>query len=195
MPDKRIPRRMILMTGMILLLAAAGITAGLHAKYVTQVSLTGSVEFSSELAKSLVLNESRATLTGSGRYSLDPSQKVLENSYKVMPGVNLPKDPAVTVTDRTGIPAYLFIEIEEQNIPASVTYSLCDHWEQVTDTDHVYVYTGDDFTAPIRILKDDTLVVSAQYGGEAFDLNFTARLYQKLSNETPAQTYARESGD
>ena len=101
MRKKLIKRRVLLVVGIAAITAVAMITAGLNAKYVRKVKLKGSVEFSSELAESITLNESKATITESGRYSLDTSEKVLENSYKVMPGVNIPKDPAVTVTGKT----------------------------------------------------------------------------------------------
>ena len=195
MQKKLIKKRIVLVVGITMLIVVAAVTVGLHAKYVRKVSLMGAVEFSSELAESLVLNESKADITSSGRYTLDNSEKVLENSYKVMPGVNIPKDPAVTVKGKTGIPSYLFVEVEEKDIPDSVTYSLCDCWKKLDNTDNVYVYTGDDFSFPIKILKDDILIVSEQYSGEAFNLDFTACLYQKLNNETADETYSRESGN
>ena len=194
MRKKLIKRRVLLVVGIASITAVAMITAGLNAKYVRKVKLKGSVEFSSELAESIILNESKATITESGRYSLDTSEKVLENSYKVMPGVNIPKDPAVTVTGKTGIPSYLFIRVNEVNFPESVTYTLCNHWEKLNNIENVYVYTGEDFSAPIKIISGDVLNVSPQYNGEAFNLDFTAYLYQKLNNDSPEETFSRESG-
>ncbi|MBR3760744.1 MAG: hypothetical protein IKL31_01615 [Ruminococcus sp.] len=193
MPKKLINRHILLVIGIVVLTAVAIFTAGLKAKFVRKVNLKGSVEFSSELAKNITLNESKANITDSGKYELDISQKVLENSYKVMPGVNIPKDPEVTVTGKTGVPSYLFIMIEEKDIPDSVVYSLCDHWKKLDNSDNVYVYTKNDFNSAIKIIKDDVLIVSQQYDGEAFNLDFTAYLYQKLSNETPEQTFSREN--
>lgn len=184
-------KRIVLVIIIALITVITAVTAGLHAKYVRKVSLQGSVEFSSELAKSVVLNESKATITESGRYTLNQGEKVLTNSYKVMPGVNIPKDPAITVTDKTGIPSYLFVEVAETNIPDSVTYSLCEHWKKIDNAANIYVYTGNNFNSPIKILENDTLYVSAQYDGESFNLNFTAYLYQKLNDETAEETYSR----
>ncbi len=191
MQKKMIKKRIILFSIIVAVTAIIAITAGLHAKYVRKVSLQGSVEFSSELAEKVELNESEATITENGRYELNQNKKVLENSYKVMPGVNISKDPAITVTGKTGIPSYLFVEVTETNIPESVTYSLCEHWKKINNTGNIYVYTGDDFDSPIKILKDDILNVSAQYNGESFNLDFTAYLYQKLNNETAEETYSR----
>ena len=190
--QKRMIKKRIILFGIILAVTLViAVTAGLHAKYVRKVSLQGSVEFSSKLAEKVKLNESEAVLTESGGYELDQNEKVLKNSYKVMPGVNIPKDPAITVTGKTGIPSYLFVEVTETNIPESVTYSLCEHWRKISNTGNIYVYTRDDFDSSIKILKDDILNVSAQYNGESFNLNFTAYLYQKLNNETAEETYSR----
>lgn len=194
MPKKIINRHILLVIGIAVLIGVAIFTAGLNAKYVLKVKLKASVEFSSELAQSITLDESKANITDSGKYELDISQKVLENSYKVMPGVNIPKDPAITITGKTGVPSYLFIKAEETNIPDSVVYSLCDHWEKLDNTDNVYVYTEENFNLPIKIIENDILIVSQQYNGEAFNLDFTAYLYQKLNGETPEQTFSRESG-
>lgn len=195
MQKKMIKKRIILFGIIVAVTFVIAITAGLHAKYIRKVSLQGSVEFSSELAEKVELNESEAVPTKSGRYKLNQNKKVLENNYKVMPGVNIPKDPAITVTGKTGIPSYLFVEVTETDIPDTVTYLLCECWEKINNTNNIYVYTGDDFDAPIKILKDDILNVSAQYNGESFNLNFTAYLYQKLNNETAEETYSRVTSE
>lgn len=194
MPKKIINRHILLIIGIAFLTGVAIFTAGLNAKYVRKVKLKASVEFSSELAQSITLNESKANITDSGKYELDTSEKVTENNYKVMPGVNIPKDPEITITGKTGIPSYLFIKAEETDIPDTVTYSLCDHWKKLSNKDNVYVYTKDDFNSPIKIIENDILTVSQHYNGEIFNLDFTAYLYQKIDSETPEQTYSRESG-
>lgn len=194
--QKRMIKKRIILFGIILAVTLViAVTAGLHAKYVRKVSLQGSVEFSSKLAEEVELNESEAVLTESDGYKLNQNNKVLKNSYKVMPGVNIPKDPAITVTGKTGIPSYLFVEVTETNIPESVTYSLCEHWRKISNTGNIYVYTRDDFDSSIKILNDDILNVSAKYNGESFNLNFTAYLYQKLNNETAEETYSRVTSE
>ncbi len=194
MPKKIINRHILLIIGIAVLTGIAIFTASLNAKYVRKVKLKASVEFSSELAQSITLNESKANITDSGKYELDTSEKVTENNYKVMPGVNIPKDPEITITGKTGIPSYLFIKAEETDIPDTITYSLCDHWKKLSNKDNVYVYTKDDFNSPIKIIENDILTVSQQYNGEIFNLDFTAYLYQKIDSETPEQTFSRESG-
>ena len=128
--QKRMIKKRIILFGIILAVTLViAVTAGLHAKYVRKVSLQGSVEFSSELAEKVELNESEAVLTESGGYKLNQDNKVLKNSYKVMPGVNIPKDPAITVTGKTGIPSYLFVEVTETDIPDTVTYIGDDNFQ------------------------------------------------------------------
>lgn len=192
MPKNRIKRYILLAVGIAAVISVVMLTAGLHAKYVRKVSLNGSVEFASELAQGITLDESKAEITDSGRYELK-SERVSANSYKVMPGVNIPKDPKITITGKTGIPSYLYVKVEKEDIPDTVTYSLNDKWQELDGIEDVYVYTGDNFDEPIEILKDNILKVSQTYDGEEFGLDFTAYLYQKLNDETPQQTYNRAS--
>lgn len=122
----------------------------------------------------LKLYEHKANPNKDGTYTLDETKRTTENSYTVMPGVNLPKDPTVEVTAANG-PYYLFVKVTEgahfnKNI---FSYSIDDAaWKQLKDADDkdvagVYVYTTDKTNAAIltgavtaNVLKDKVVTVA-----------------------------------
>lgn len=69
--------------------------------------------------KDLKLFEHVATKNTDGSYTLS-SNTTTSNAYTVMPGVNLPKDPTVTVEKASG-EYYLFVEVTKGSGFASVT--------------------------------------------------------------------------
>lgn len=122
----------------------------------------------------LKLYEHKANQNEDGTYTLDPTKPTTANSYTVMPGVDLPKDPTVEVTAANG-PYYLFVKVTEgahfnKNI---FGYSIDDAaWKQLKDADDkdvagVYVYTTDKTNAAIltgavtaNVLKDKVVTVA-----------------------------------
>ena len=68
----------------------------------------------------LKLFEHVANKNADGSYTLDPTKETDSNKYIVMPGVNLPKDPTVTVEKASG-EYYLFVEVTKGSGFASVT--------------------------------------------------------------------------
>lgn len=68
----------------------------------------------------LKLFEHVANKNTDGSYTLDPAKETDGNAYTVMPGVNLPKDPTVTVEKASG-EYYLFVEVTKGSGFAPVT--------------------------------------------------------------------------
>lgn len=68
----------------------------------------------------LKLFEHVASKNADGSYTLDPAKETNGNAYTVMPGVNLPKDPTVTVEKASG-EYYLFVEVTKGSGFAPVT--------------------------------------------------------------------------
>lgn len=71
------------------------------------------------------------------------------SDYKIIPGVNIAKDPKVTV--KAGSEAcWLFVKIEEENWPefadgeGKVNYGIADGWTALTGVENVYYRTIDD---------------------------------------------------
>ena len=180
------------------LASAVVISAGLRAKYVTSIKVKGSVTFSqgADIADSMTLLESPAVQNTDGSYTLNTSaDKVTENTYTVMPGVDIPKDPKITIENKTSVPSYLYIEvIKSADFPSTVKYSLTSDWSLLSgvtgkEGGDVYVYQGSAFSSPIGILAGDKIIVSDQYAGDAFSLNFHGYLLQKTGSDTAAQTF------
>ena len=88
------------------------------------------------------------------------------NSYKMVPGYTISKDPKVTVV-KGSEKCYLFVKLEKsENFDSFLTYEIAAGWTQLTDAegknvDGVY-YRVVDTTGqgtPISVLKDDKVTV------------------------------------
>ena len=76
----------------------------------------------------IVLNESQANLnTATGQYTLDTATKVLTNEYFVLPGTTVPKDPAISVTEKNEVPAYVYVEVVNE-ADGIITWEIADGW-------------------------------------------------------------------
>lgn len=102
----------------------------------------------------LKLYEHLAKQNTDGTYSLDKTaDTVTSNTYTVMPGVNLPKDPTVEVTAANG-PYYLFVEVTKgakvdgDTLKYTVDSSKWFRLTSIKDRE-VYVYAVDGAEATI----------------------------------------------
>lgn len=67
--------------------------------------------------------------------------------YKIVPGVNIAKDPKVTVLANSEA-CWLFVKIEESaNWPDELTYTIADDWTELTGVTGVYYREVDAETA------------------------------------------------
>lgn len=112
----------------------------------------------------LKLYEHLAKQNTDGTYSLDKAvDTVTSNTYTVMPGVNLPKDPTVEVTKAEG-PYYLFVEVTKgakvdgDTLKYTVDSSKWFRLTSITGRE-VYVYAADGATATILDGKLDATPV------------------------------------
>ena len=133
----------ISISSLFAILLIACLSYGIVASWLTKETLQSSVEISLLLqGDEADIYESPVNLTSKGTYELskigtkdkdgnyvgndvgvgeapEPSRK---NFYDyVMPGVNIPKDPKVFITKKSGAPAYLYIEVYEDNFPEYFT--------------------------------------------------------------------------
>lgn len=108
---------------------------------------------------SLKLYEHVAEKQDDGTYQLTnavatPDNNGVYNTYTVMPGVNLPKDPTVEVSDNTSTGEYyLFVKVTagtaySKNGPLSYTVDTTK-WMPLAGADGVYVYTENGTDAAI----------------------------------------------
>ena len=184
-----------------------------YAKYVTQQKLEGNLQITANLGK-VTLQEHQAEKDENGKYTLTGTA-VSANAYTtVLPGLDIPKDPYVTVTNKSPMPAYLFIEVWD-NIPLTLIGSeqkkLIDYTVDTTNWKmigtyggkNVYVYTGGtgeakEITADVaatKILVGDKVTVS-QYlkkmelpvGG--IQISFQTIMKQCVTGMTADQIYS-----
>lgn len=181
-----------------LILVAAGTTA-VYAKYVKDVPFSGNVHVEADLVESLLLYESKASRTELGDYSLTEAS-VTENSYILMPGVDIPKDPTIYITGKSAVPAYLYIEVVDDITDSAIHYDLTSDWKITAISGpqggKVYVYkevldgSVKDYT--IRIIAENTIEVKEglKHPGEGFSLSFVAYMAQvPNSTDTPAAVF------
>ena len=146
-------------------------------KYKSTVSFDGSFTFTASLADKMILQEHVAERKTNGSYQLGAAV-VNGNTYKLIPGLDIPKDPHIIIEGKTPIQAYLYLEVVDtldtvtvgSNSVKLVNYALTDDWEQVTKTPicgaanaTVYRYKTmlkADVPNAIYILKDNMVTVS-----------------------------------
>lgn len=100
-----------------------------------------------KIDKGFYLLESPATYAN-GFYTLDKTAgKVLTNTYdKVMPSMNIPKDPKLTLNLAEGAEAYVFVKVTDTT-SGNLTYTVSGNWSEVTGVtlnagEKLYAYNG-----------------------------------------------------
>lgn len=172
----------------MLTMLSVWLVSGLYAKYLVSDTTGDSARVAGGGQMAVLEHEAYETYENSGVYDLhrDDNHLVPGNAYeKVLPGVDIPKDPFVRVNvENAEVDYELYIKvIPSADFPKTVTYTLTDMWLPVVGQDGVYKYNGY-FDAGsekdnIPILKDDTLYVSQYFVGKGdFSLSFEAWLKQ-----------------
>lgn len=181
----------------VLTLLLVALTSYAVGKYVTTVEIEGNVTFTAKLASSFVLQEHKAERQENGSYELG-NALVQANSYTLIPGLDVPKDPHIVITGKTKIPAYLYIEVVDNTPNNALRYELTTNWISSSRTAKVtgatvYVYSTDKSNpaeittdqAKISILKDDKFYVDQGLlsGTESNALTFYAYLEEVVPTE------------
>lgn len=189
-----------LLLGIFLLSTMVYTTA---AKYTSEKMYQSTITISSELAEDIVFYENQANLQPDGSYSLG-SQKVNENFYTVIPGVDVPKNPTIHIANKSKVPAYLYIEVKD-DIPEGITYELGGNWLSAgivgPNNGDVYVYskTGsgaavldDTYTdEEITVIKDNMVYVSDTAKPNAdFNIAIHAYILQKYEDKGAVEIFS-----
>lgn len=193
-------------TALATLLLLTALT-GVYAKYVTDQALEGHASITAKLG-SIDIWESPSTADATGLYTLNKTaDPVKANTYNVViPGLDIPKDPYVQITNKSPIEAYVFLEIETDNLKENgLTYTLNEHWQPVNGYTNVYVYseksgenwvpfkvTGNNTgTITIPVLEGDQVVVSQKLNKKAtgLELTFSACMKQYVTGQTAKEIY------
>lgn len=164
----------------VLALALAMAAGGTYAKYATTKTVKGTLTVTANLG-SIEMDES--IITGS-----------------IIPGVDISVEHDVRVTDKTSIPAYVYLVLDINITDNTLEFSPSDEWEEISKTTKdgiktiVYVYA--DGTDPIEVKNDvtipvdGTLVVSQSFNtSNKINLKFSAKMYQTAAGTTAEEVY------
>ena len=104
--------------------------------------------------------------------TLTEAAKTEKKEFKIVPGVDIAKDPVATVKANSE-DCYLFVQLTEENWPAftetgsstrKVKYEIANGWTKLKSENGVYVYyrevTKKDTDQPFDVLKDNKVTVS-----------------------------------
>lgn len=200
--------------GAVLFVAALVILLALGAgwaiaRYRRSVQWTGNITFSADLAEEVCLMEHKAEKQPDGTYRLNTGEEAAANTYTVMPGVDIPKDPYVRIKGKSAVDAYLYIEVVDNGKPEGVYYNLTDNWilldqngENVKGENGglVYVYSKNGTAVvldetfadqSLSILKNDMVYVSQSVTElKDFSLCFYGYMAQATAEKTAAEIFA-----
>ena len=195
--EKTRKTRISVLSLILLAIAVAALIIGLvAAKYVREVRMPHKITVSADLAEDIEIFEHKINRTEHGDYETETTE-VTENDYVLMPGVDVPKDPTVRIEGYTGLAAWLYVEIVETDLPATVTYTAADGWTLLTgltgpNGGKIYyreltnAQTGD---LEFPVLANNTVTVSESIPrGTTLKLDFYAYITQEKG--TAAEDFA-----
>ena len=187
----------VLAIALVMVCTIGGTLAWLTAKTGTVTNTFTSAELFADPTNDFTLWEHEAVAEDDGTYSLNTNE-VQGNSYDILPGVNIPKNPTVDVVNLEEY-AYLYIKVTGVPMTTGLTATIDPtNWTALgASYPGVYVYSGANavnniikatdaakktFTA--TILKDNQIVVASNYAGTSdnITLEFTAYMVQATGN-------------
>ena len=188
----------VLAIALVMVCTIGGTLAWLTAKTGTVTNTFTSAELFANPSEQFTLWENiAADEDEDGIYTLT-SEKGFANTYDVLPGVNIPKNPTVDVVNLEEY-AYLYIKVTGVPMTTGLTATIDPaNWTALgASYPGVYVYSGANavnniikatdaakktFTA--TILEDNQIVVASNYAGTSDDmkLEFTAYMVQATGN-------------
>ena len=184
----------LLMIVVLLVSMAIGTT---YAKYVTQKTLEeNTVTITADIG-TIVLQESKANRQPSGAYTLDTANPVAENSYVLIPGLDIPKDPHVVITKPDALPVYVYVEVVDGlGANPGVTYGM-SKWTKLAGVTGpnggtVYYYNSEIKDSQLISILDDNKVSVSQYLNKSisnYKLTFYAYMYQTAAGSDAAEVY------
>ncbi|MBQ3153707.1 MAG: hypothetical protein IJB88_00605, partial [Clostridia bacterium] len=188
----------LLLVFVLVLAATAGVV---YAKYIRTFEQTVNVTVTADLAESVALYESQAVKKDDGSYSLNSESRVTQNTYTLLPGLDVPKDPTIEIVGKTNVPAYLYIEVVDK-LNASIAYTLKSEWLDISVTGKnggkVYVYAKDGVPVKLQsfdkltigILEDNKLIISDSLPRDTeVSLTFHAYMAQVDNDRAPKEVF------
>ena len=165
----------------VLALALAMAAGGVYAKYATTKTGEGTLTVTANLG-ALAMGESIIT-------------------ESIIPGVDISVNHDVLVTEKTSIPAYVYLVLDINIADDTLEFHPSDEfWMKISETTKddiktiVYVYA--DGTNPIKVKNNvtipvgGTLVVSQHFNtSNEINLKFSAKMYQTAAGTTAVEVY------
>lgn len=128
-------------------------------------------------------------------------QETTGKDYKIIPGVNIAKNPSVTV-EAGSEPCYVFVKVEETGtfVEGKVTYAVAEGWTALTGNGGVYYRAVSSGTADqsFSVLAGDQIIVSKDLTKDEIKsitanptLTFTAYAVQQSGSANAAEAWAK----
>lgn len=203
-PAPKRPRRRTLAAAALAALVVAAVVGGTYAWLTAQ---------SKPVVNTFTYGDVNLTLTETDT-QLDGDEDDTTNTYQMLPGQDIIKDPVVTVKANS-VDSWVFVKLEKsQNFDNFLEYTMADGWTQLTDEDGhevagVYyreVSTSDE-DQTLTVIKDNTVsvkgtVTKADLNALDTDpdnptyptLTVTAYAVQKSGFDTAAAAWAQAAG-
>ena len=118
---------------------------------------------------SFTLDEHEAVPGENGAYTINPEKITNKNDYSIYPGVNVPKDPTVHLSDLTNAKSLLFIEVVDKT-PDALTCTISSDWTEVEGVTgmhdgKIYSYNNgqilsEGFNKDIPVLENNRVLVA-----------------------------------
>jgi hypothetical protein len=169
----------------VLALALAMAAGGTYAKYATTKTVEGTLTVTANLG-SIAMDENIITKS-------------------IIPGVDVSVDHKVLVTEKTSIPAYVYLVLDINITDSTLEFRPSDElWEKISETTkdgiktivYVYVDGTDPGKAPVEVKHnvtipvDGTLEVSQYFNtSNKINLKFSAEMYQTAAGSTAVEVY------
>lgn len=159
----------------LLIFALAMVVGNTYARYAKKETVTGTLTVSANLGE------------------IAMSEENIE--AKIIPGVDIPVNHTVKITDKSSIPAYVYLVVDTTN-DTNLSFALLSEspWKEIqkttadgkTTTVYVYVNNG----TPVVVINNVEISVAgllevSQYVNvpDSVNMTFTAMMYEKMTDD------------
>ena len=198
-PRRKLSRALLIACLVLLILSV--LAGGAYSKYRKKVVMTDEIQYGSRLVEQFRLLEHKTEMQD-GVYQLSKETTVSDSALYI-PGAVIPMDPSLSITGKTEIPAFLYVEVVDGNPKDMFRYALTSDWSELDGVTGyhggtVFVYrdgqeitdsTNKNLLASIPILRDGEVTLGEEPVSQVKALQFCGYLIQTEGNQSPAQLY------
>ena len=188
-------RRRLLTAIVVLSMILVSLCGVVYAKYVQTDTFSDTIKITADIG-TIVLQEHEAVRQTDGSYILTDTV-VASNTYKLIPGLDIPKDPHVVITKPNDMPVYVYVEVVDGlDANSGISYTLAGWTELVgvigPNGGKIYYYnTSIVNDQTIYILSNNKVEVSQNLDKNTtgLELTFYAYMYQTAAGSDAAAVY------